>query len=475
MKRLFTITMLVIVLCSTGSIRGDIPQTMNYQGILTDASGQTVPDGTYDLTFRLYDISAGGSHLWVETQAVWVAGGNFSVILGRVIPLTLPFDRPYWLGVTIEDGDELIPRRELAASPYALSTRSVSIGDGSITTEKIANGAVTLPKINSTGASNGQAIMYDGTSITWGDPPGSGNGGGLELPYAGVASVGGTAFSIENYGNAIAAYSLASAALFGESQDDLNGAVAIYGLSSNPSQDSISLAVYGENEGTGFNAVGVCGLAMGDGVGVYGYTPGEYSIGVWGDTDIGWAGMFSGVTGVDGDLVVSGAISKGGGGFRIDHPLDPENKYLQHSFVESSDMMNMYNGNATLDANGEAWIELPEWFEAVNKDFRYQLTCIGGYAPVYIAEKISDNRFKIAGGRSGLEVSWQVTGIRQDSFAQANRIPVEKLKALEERGSYLHPEAFGLPKERGAGWARKARRLKDVRDNRDKLLERKKQ
>lgn len=126
---------------------------------------------------------------------------------------------------------------------------------------------------------------------------------------------------------------------------------------------------------------------------------------------------------VQGNFEVEGAKN-----FRIDHPLDPENKYLLHTSVESPDMKNVYDGVVTLDENGQAWVELPNWFEALNKDFRYQLTCIGGYAPVYIAEKIQDNRFKIAGGKAELEVSWQVTGIRNDAWARANRRPIEGYK-----------------------------------------------
>ncbi len=152
-----------------------------------------------------------------------------------------------------------------------------------------------------------------------------------------------------------------------------------------------------------------------------------------------------------GNLNIIGTISKGGGSFKIDHPLDPENKYLYHSFVESPDMMNVYNGNVVLDENGETVVELPEWFEALNRDFRYQLTCIGGFAPVYIAEEITGNRFRIDGGRAGLKVSWMVTGIRQDAFANTNRIPVEVDKAEAERGLYLHPEAFGKPAELAVG------------------------
>jgi hypothetical protein len=144
-----------------------------------------------------------------------------------------------------------------------------------------------------------------------------------------------------------------------------------------------------------------------------------------------------------GNLNVSGTLAKGGGSFKIDHPQDPANKYLSHSFVESPDMMNIYNGSVKLDAHGEAWVEMPGYFEALNRDFQYQLTAIGRPAPgLYIARKIDANHFKIAGGKSGMEVSWQVTGVRHDAWAEANRIPVEEDKTGKERGTYLHPELF---------------------------------
>jgi len=145
---------------------------------------------------------------------------------------------------------------------------------------------------------------------------------------------------------------------------------------------------------------------------------------------------------IPGNLVVAGSVSKGGGAFRIDHPLDPENKTLSHSFVESPDMMNIYNGNAILDKRGEAVIALPNYFEALNRDFRYQLTCIGSFAPVYVAAQIKANRFRIAGGRPGMTVSWQVTGIRKDAYANAHRIQVEQQKPIQEHGRSLHPDAF---------------------------------
>jgi hypothetical protein len=135
----------------------------------------------------------------------------------------------------------------------------------------------------------------------------------------------------------------------------------------------------------------------------------------------------------DGDVTVNGTLTKSAGSFRIDHPLQPEHKYLSHSFVESPDMMNVYNGNATLDASGRATVELPDYFEALNRDFRYQLTPIGAPGPnLYIAEGVQQNRFRIAGGRAYAHVSWQVTGVRQDTYANEHRIKVEEDKAPAE-------------------------------------------
>lgn len=145
-----------------------------------------------------------------------------------------------------------------------------------------------------------------------------------------------------------------------------------------------------------------------------------------------------------GNLSISGNLSKGGGSFKIDHPLDPANKYLYHSFVESPDMMNIYNGLVTLGARGCAWITMPDYFQALNRDFRYQLTSIGRPQPnLYIGKELSGSRFKIAGGKPGGKVSWQVTGVRQDAWANAHRIPVEVEKPTGERGHYLHPELYG--------------------------------
>ena len=115
----------------------------------------------------------------------------------------------------------------------------------------------------------------------------------------------------------------------------------------------------------------------------------------------------------------------------------------------SSDRKNVYDGVAVLDNNGVAIVELPQWFQAINSNFRYQITPIGAPAPnLHIAEKITDGRFKIAGGTQGVEVCWQVTGVRKDPWAQEHRLPVEQEKNASTRGYYLHPELYNQPRNK---------------------------
>ena len=205
----------------------------------------------------------------------------------------------------------------------------------------------------------------------------------------------------------------------------------------------------GGNGGTGVFARGGSGFNGGHGIEAFlGNSLGGIN---------GKAGLFHGPVHVD------GVLSKAGGSFKIDHPVDPENKYLSHSFVESPDMMNVYNGNITTDHNGLAVVELPDYFESLNRDFRYQLTVIGQFAQAIVAEEVKENRFRIHTSAPGVKVSWQVTGIRQDAWANKNRINVEEVKPERERGFYLHPESFGKEEERGVEWANRPEFMREMK------------
>jgi hypothetical protein len=242
------------------------------------------------------------------------------------------------------------------------------------------------------------------------------------------------------------------------SGDNADQKARFYGVAGNANGAVENYGVYGSSQGSANNGsspdeyYGVFGDAFGQGSFSYNYgvyakaSGGHYNFGLVAQGDY-YAGLFQG------NVAVTGNLSKPGGSFRIDHPLDPTNKYLQHSFVESPDMMNIYNGNITLDANGSATVTMPAWFDALNRDFRYQLTALGAPGPnLYVAEEVNKNHFSIAGGGAGMKVSWQVTGVRKDVWAEANRIQVEVPKAADKVGTYLCPELFGKPESMGENY-----------------------
>ena len=305
-------------------------------------------------------------------------------------------------------------------------------------------------------------------------PAGPTGPAGIALPFSGSANTtGGPTFAVAN--DAIFG---GQPAIVGTGSRTLNsgasgaGVVGIGGAGGNTSIPGVGVAGQG---GPGFNTNGGTGVFGrgatitqngngGDGVvGIAGN--GHNGNGGHGIVGTGGISVQNGVTGFaglfHGDVSVEGTLSKSAGAFKIDHPLDPANQFLSHSFVESPEMMNVYNGIAVLSANGTAWVELPDWFEVLNGDYRYQLTPIGGPAPnLFIGEEIDHHRFLISGGAPGGKVSWQVTGVRRDPYAQAHRIKVEEPKSPHQRGYYLHPELFGQPQERSIFWSDRPELLK---------------
>lgn len=147
MKRiLLTLSVMFVLFFSGQVVWGQVPQTMSYQGVLTDAKGTLVSDGVYRITFKLYTTAQGGTPVWSETQSVVVKNALFNAALGSANPLDIPFDKPYWLAITVGEGSEVTQRMELTSSAYSLLARSVA--DNAITSRKIAEGQV-VKSINS--------------------------------------------------------------------------------------------------------------------------------------------------------------------------------------------------------------------------------------------------------------------------------------------------------------------------------------
>jgi hypothetical protein len=122
------------------SIAGTVPQLINYQGTLTDTSGNPVPDGQYGVVFNIYDVSTGGTALWTETwnnttTPVTTIKGNFSVLLGAHNPIPTSFFNDHsatYLGIKVGNDSEMLPRQRIASVAYAFTAGSGGVPKGGI-------------------------------------------------------------------------------------------------------------------------------------------------------------------------------------------------------------------------------------------------------------------------------------------------------------------------------------------------------
>lgn len=268
------------------------------------------------------------------------------------------------------------------------------------------------------------------------------------LANAGSGSTYGGYFQNDSTtGRAVAGVATAGAGVTygGHFQSASTSGYGVYGLASY-SGSGTTYGVFGQSNS--FSGRGVYGYASATGAyGVYGYEP---------VSGLGYAVYANGDMGASGNKP-----------FRIDHPQDPENKYLLHYAAESPEVINFYRGTVALDGAGEAVVELPPYFASINKDPSYTLTALGAPMPMlHVAEEISQEAlkdgeaagpgvappicsFRIAGGVPGAKVSWRVEAVRNDLRMRLHGAPVEREKTGTERGKYQHPEYYGLPPEKG--------------------------
>jgi len=327
--------------------------------------------------------------------------------------------------------------------------------------------------VSSAAPSTGQVLKWDGSA--W--APAADDVGGLTLPFLGSANVpGDPAFLVTN-------------------TSSTNGSTAVYGLAA--ADSGRTFGVEGRSASTAgagvfCRATATSGITYGvwgqsastDGRGVFGYAPASSgaTFGVLGQSAstagtgvFGLAAATSGGTwGVRGEVRSSdsgahgviGHEPPGGSGhavyafgtlaatgtksFQIDHPLSPETHYLNHFCTEGPEPYNIYRGTVVLDANGEAWVQLPDYFEAINRDPVITLTPVGSPMPnLHVAVEVQNGRFKIAGGVANKRVFWRVEAIRNDLWVQRYGYQTEQEKEDEIKGKYLYPELYGQPKERG--------------------------
>lgn len=381
---------------------------INKAGVITFASGQTFPG-----TVVSVGLSAPSSDFTVSGSPV---KGNGTLALQWTTP---PTSDNAANAIVKRDGNGSFSANQLVANGVTASGNINAAGIVAGTNGVFSSAASTSLVGVSTGNFTATPAV-SGRSVATGD--GSTHGvDGISSTNQGVGVFGLT-------------QGTAGVGVFGQST---NGGFAVLGQSTGGSGQ----AVWGENFGSAGD--GVVGIAhsAGDGMFAFNDSTGD-ALFALNQTRGAFAAFFNG------DVDVDGNLSKAAGSFKIDHPLDPANKYLYHSFVESPDMMNVYNGNVTTDGAGRAVVDMPDWFEALNRDFRYQLTVIGQFAQAMVASEMTNHKFTIQTDKPNVKVSWQVTGVRQDAWANAHRIPVELEKPDKERGYYMHPELFGAPAEK---------------------------
>ncbi|MCP4437478.1 MAG: hypothetical protein GY810_00755 [Aureispira sp.] len=229
----------------------------------------------------------------------------------------------------------------------------------------------------------------------------------------------------------------AEAAVYG-SNLRTNGGHGVYGVGFNgvvgQTGQSTGMAMFGDN----LDAV----TPLGNGIGVAGK-------GYWGVVgEDRYTGGTAGAYGVysNGNMGATGTKT-----FQIDHPKDPENKYLRHFSIESDEVLNVYRGTIAFDQNGEAVVTLPDYFSDINRNVSYQLTPVGAYMPLFVKEKVKENTFVVGGGQAGKEVSWAVYAERNDLYMQKN--PHQRAVEIEKRegakGTYLMPSLYDQPASKG--------------------------
>lgn len=446
-------------------------------GVREPSVALEVAGRTRTMSFQLGNSATAGHVLTTDANGVgtWQAlpsidnnvGGDLSgtisnasvnAIRGRTVSTTAPTNNQ----ILKWNGSNWVPAADSLTLPYSSSSSSsgallhitgtnasnanamiIGSTNSSASTATGVQGAITAVSPGASAA--GVRGQIDGTTNQGAGVYGSHAGSGVGILGFSTGGSGVKGFTSATtgvtYGGFFQSASNAGTGVSGLVTSTQGETYGGYFQSNSPS----GTGVYGlANSTSGFN-YGIWGETDSpDGVAVRGKVTSNVGTpyAVWGEVPSGgsgYAGYF------DGRVHVNGNLSKSSGSFKIDHPLDPANKYLYHSFVESPDMMNIYNGNVVTDAQGRATIQLPEWFDVLNKDFRYQLTPIGQFAQVIVEQEIKNNRFVIRTDKPKVKVSWQITGIRNDAYARNYRLPVEEVKPPSERGTYLHPELFGMP------------------------------
>ncbi len=345
---------------------------------------------------------------------------------------------------------------------YANATSGSTVGvyGESESTSGIGVSGLARPTGGNTIGVYGQSDSQTGKGVSGLTTAGIGASVGVYGQSESTSGIGVSGLARPTIGNTIGVYG----------QSNSQGGTGVSGLTTAAVGFTVGVSgVSYSNSGTG--VYGRTLAATGINIGVHGESSGDLGYGVFGRAlSVNGAGF--GVAGENANPTKWAIYAYGNMGasgvkpFRIDHPDDPENKYLLHYAAESPEVINFYSGKVTLDSAGEAVVELPPYFAKINKDPRYTLTAVGAPMPMlHVAQEINEASlstgatagqgevaplcwFRVAGGLPGAKVSWRVEALRNDKWLQKSGAPVEVEKQGLEKGTYQHPELYGQPPEK---------------------------
>ncbi len=505
MKKL--LTLLIFGLSITAFAQS--PDAFNYQAVVRDAGGNILTNQNVGFRIAILQGSQTGTIVYQESHALTTNGfGLANMVVGTGTVLNGNFSTidwsngPYFVQTAIDPAGgtsyAVMGTAQLVSVPYALHAGNVPTNVSELTNDAgyvtSSNDADSDPtnELQSLSISGSNLTLSDGNTVTL---PSGGGGNTLDMAYdQGGAGAGRTitadAGEVEiissvfngiglratsnNSGTAVLASSNNAGNTYstiqGQTNSNSTAASAIVGSSTGAawavsgqveSTATAQAGVYGSNlrtngghgvRGVGFNGV-VGETEYSEGIAVFGENydqlpplgngVGVAGTGYWGVVgEDRYLGSTAGAYGVysNGNTGASGVKS-----FQIDHPADPANKFLRHFSSESNEVLNIYRGNVTFDENGEAVVEMPEYYELINKNPSYQLTPIGGYMQLFVKEKLESGQFVIGGGTPGAEASWTVYAERNDPYLQ--QYPFHREAEIEKRegqkGKYLMPQLYG--------------------------------
>lgn len=497
-------------------------------GVGVYGEGAAATGTNYGGLFRSMSVSGRGVHGWASASTGTTYGGEFrsqsTAGVGAYGEATSPTGGTYGVagqsfsatGVGVHGLSPATGTSGTGVLGVAEATTGSNYGGRFLSSSTTGTGVLgqAFAFTGNTVAVRGQSLSTSGTGVSGEVTAGSGNTVGVSGESASTTGRGvdglATAVTGTNYGVAGQSNSTSGRGVFGLANASSGAAYGgefrsasttgrgVLGLATAATGDAYGgqfqsastsgRAVFGEaTAASGFTDGGYFTSSSTTGTGVYGHATNNTGsgYGVWGETAapigravFGWAYSSSGE-----NVGVEGRTSSGAGwgvfsigrfgatgtkSFRIDHPADPENKYLVHYSTEGPEVINFYRGMVTLDESGIAVVELPAYFSRINLSPSYTLTAVGAPMPMlHVSEKISEEallkgqdaepgdaaplcRFVIAGGAPGGEVSWRVEAVRNDRWVRAARPAAEVEKTGEARGTYQHPELYGKPAEQRA-------------------------